>query len=294
MICIHIFSKNYDKNNINNNLIHQLFFARFEIKMKFLLFVIVCVFCFKCNDATLVPSESLVVELDENTEELPIRLIKKNSQIQNLTVINAYPAFVKFVAENLPKLHELNLVAYKDEEMGYFGSHFKNLIIFKIGFRGESLFPIGITFGTELQEFEVEVWSKIDFYGNLYDTDDKYIDLIDRNKHLKKLRIMAKRAESKHPFKRLWNIKTNIEKITFDDYKHISKDDIIQLIEHNSRLNQLKFNYKRVAGSHFYEFMKNIHAIKSELHKHFGRKWNIEVTDTFSNFSLDMKKINLN
>lgn len=274
---------------------HQSVFVNCEVEMNFLVYLSVLVFCLaEFHAATLDPIESLVIELDENTEELPIRLIKQNPRVQNLTLINAYPIFLKFLSENLPELHELNLIGYKDDEVGYFGCHFELVTIFQIGFRGESLFPIGITLGNDLHEFTVEVWSKLDSNGNLYDTDDKYIDLIERNVNLRKLRIMAKRAESTHPFQRLLNVKTKIQKITIVDYKHISKEQIIQLIEHNTQLGELEFVFERTSESPVMNtFMKNIWSIGKELRKHFGEKWNIEVAGNSSKFTLDMNKIKI-
>lgn len=159
------------------------------------------------------------------------QLIEKNPQIRSLVLKNCYSQLLKVVSENLVNLEQLTLSDYIEPRSNIqFQFHFENVKRFKMSNSKDPSIPSNITFGKHLEELDISVRS----------SDHSYIDFIENNKNLKKIRIDATLALNKNDIDRLAAANLDVVEMSLTCKLDIKDSFFYQiLIENCKQLEQL-------------------------------------------------------
>lgn len=194
------------------------------------------------------------------TESVAMELIAKNPQIQSLILDHTTSDVVKVVNDKLLKLEHLELYSYTERGQGTFDFYFENVKCFKIGNWLGFDWPRAIRFGEKLEEFEIEPTAG----------DTKYIELIERSKGLKKLKINGKHL-SNDVILRLAQINLHVTDVVLANNWDTDIDNIIQFVENNAQLSSIRLLHTYQSSP----FSNTNSKIAEKIRKHFGDLWKI-------------------
>lgn len=201
------------------------------------------------------------------------RLIKKNSQIKRLNLMNASRKSLEVAAKILLKLENLRLLWYAEQSDNGEKIHFENLRSFAM-IDGSHSMPSHVTFG-ELEEFETKA---------LPAHCTRWLDFVVNDARLKKLLITGKVNDTIISY--LATAHLTLHELSIKCEIKVKDETIIQLIENTVSLKKLKLvrsTYKD--GTPKSKSLKNTGKV---LQKIYSEHWNI--TDGW--FEIDLKRKN--
>lgn len=209
---------------------------------------------------------NLVKRSNSLNEELLVALFKKNQHIRSLSSSGISRYLLNAAAEELPNLKELRVdFYYEDSKDGrpYAGSNkqirFENVTKFSMTGSSHSM-PSDIHFN-RLIELQTDTFPR---------TCSRWIDFIERNEHLEKLRIYGHYLNHTE-FSRIAAAKLNLTEMTVDLAFDVENELIVQFINSHKQLN--KFNLKLIS-----EDIAN--TTVDVLQKNIDSKWKISKHST--------------
>lgn len=186
------------------------------------------------------------------------RLIRSNPQIRSLMLRNATPKLLKLVAIELHELESLELRSYNGSNFENHELIFNTVKVFKTQHGLESV-PKNITFN-KLEEFQTDGFPK---------RCSKWIELVEKNKSLKKLRVIQRYLDNEDVFK-LAMANLNLTEISAAFDQEVIDESIIKLVENSKNLRKIKLI------SFGAELNKsNEISLEEVLQKSFGSEWHI-------------------
>lgn len=186
------------------------------------------------------------------------RLIKSNPQILHIMLRNATPKLLKLVAIELHELESLELRSYNGSNVENHELIFNTVKVFKTQHGLESV-PKNITFNN-LEEFQTDGFPK---------RCSKWIELVEKNKSLKKLRVIQRYLDNEDVSK-LAMANLNLTEISAAFDQKAIGESIIKLVENSKNLRKIKLI------SFGAELNKsNDISLEEVLQKSFGFEWHI-------------------
>lgn len=193
--------------------------------------------CLKLKIPHLVHLEVTIDEGDAAqlfvTQRLISELIRKNPQIQSLVMRQASANLLKSASVKLIQLKHLEIYDYRGRNNDNRNIHFEHVKSFKV----DNDVPVDISFGNDLKDFEIE--------GAIPD-NNKYIEFIENNKHLKRIQIKGRYGLTNDEIFRLATIQSNAESLSVVCDQEVEHENINKLIR-NFR-NSKQFHLKLIAG----------------------------------------------
>lgn len=205
------------------------------------------------------------------TESLTMELIRKNPQIQSMTLRNVSPDLLKAVADRLPNLKKLELYNFDEDDKNTYEFHFEQVKQFRIGQNNSQSMLTNITFSDKLEEFEVEALPN----------DLKYCLKFLEGKYLRKFTVFGDGELTNDDILRMTNIKLNIIEMSLNCAEDVQDENIAGLIENSRELNKLHLN--------FYKQKNEMSKMVFMLREHFEDEWMIN--DGENDIFLQRKKI---
>lgn len=206
-------------------------------------------------------------------ENVTTELIRKNPQIQSLSVCNATPDLLKIIVDELPELESLELHNFeKNDENEEIDDqlHFKNVRHFKSGNHQFTFgIPKNIRFTNKLETFE----------ASIIDLDrSKCLDFIQRYKNLKSIRITATDGFTNANILRLSAMELNAIDVSVNIRNDVKHENIIQFIQKNKQLNELQLtlsvrNEPCSWCERFMNICRKCAFVRREFHKKLQNDW---------------------
>lgn len=197
------------------------------------------------------------------TEPEIIELIKKNTQLRSLVVKNVSPTLLKVIADHSKQLENLEVYRYDERHRDVHNFHFANVKTFKIGNSFGQSMPAYITFGNNLQQFEVEA----------YPQDSKYISFLESNNSLKRFQMNGKFSLRDRDILRLATSKLNLTEMVINCEWGVNDENIVKLIQNSDKLKRIQLKmHEKTAKAKLLSTIWN-------LHKQFDRQWLISVVE---------------
>lgn len=197
------------------------------------------------------------------------QLIRSNPQIKNLTLKYVNPKLLKFIADQLPRIENLQLENYdefNDNGVESYCFHFEHMKSFSMRSSSHSM-PVNISFGN-LLSMHVNSCPVI---------CSRWIEFVERSRSLKKFsRISITKAE----ILRISSANLNFNEISFECDEDIQPNDIVGLIE---GVKDLKKIILKIRSGWILNEMVDV------LGKIFYEEWNINVFG----LSVCLQRINL-
>lgn len=209
-------------------------------------------------------------ELDHHSdsylsEAVAVDLLKKNPQIKRLSIDNGTPKILKVAADEL-NIEELQLYHFNERNQIY-DFYFENVKIFKIGIFYYT-FPANIKFSDKLEEFEVNVPTE---------KNQKYLEIIEQSKGLRRLRIKGKEGVNYNAIIRLIAANLNVTDLNFVHNEGIECDKIIEFIKSCKYLNVLNLKFYKIYRTYSTKTDKN--QVAWVLQEHFGNDWTVGIIE---------------
>lgn len=201
------------------------------------------------------------------------RLIRRNSQIKRLNLMNASIKSLQIAAKHLSKLENLKLLWYAEQSYNGEIIHFEDLRSFAM-IDGSHSMPSHVTFG-KVEEFETKALPK---------HCTRWLDFVVNDVHLKKLLITNKVNDLIISYLATAHLRLN--ELSIKCGKKVKDETIIQLIENTTSLKKLKLvreTYKDGTPK-----SKSLKKTKEVLQRNFSERWNI----TENLFEINMKREN--
>lgn len=188
------------------------------------------------------------------SESVAIKIIQKNPQIRSIGLSIVSPSLLKAVSDSLQCLERLELSEYRQGQSQTIDFHFESVKFFKISYCPVQSIPSNIIFSEMLEQLEVETSVN----------DDKYIELIERSKGLKRLKITGNEGFKNDEISRIATAKLNVMEIDMVCHWNVKDESIIELIKNNKSLNKLVL--KRFRGN----------EIRMRMKMEFENNWTVD------------------
>lgn len=211
--------------------------------------------------------ETLYIEIhtdssdDTVNEPVVIDLIRKNPQIQSISLKNVHSNLLQIVSETLINLEQLTVDSYL-EAKSTAKIHFEQMKSFKISNGFFRSMISNISFGEHLEEFEVIAHFR----------DHKYIDFIEKNRNLKKIFVYGPFGLlDNHDIQRLAAADLNVTEMSISFDIDIEGENLVQLVNNCKQLKQLHLTM--IPTNQFTSFKPEIKEIISMLSKEFENRF---------------------
>lgn len=202
------------------------------------------------------------------------RLIRKNSQIKRLNLMNASRKSLEIAAKHLPKLENLKLLWYTEQSDNEEKIHFEDLRSFAM-IDGSHSMPSHVTFG-KLEDFETKALPK---------HCTRWLDYVVNDVNLKKLSITGV-ITNDTIISYLAMAHLRLNELSIKCGKKVKDETIIQLIKNTTSLKKLK-----LVRETYRDGMPKSKSLKKTgivLRNIFSENWNI----TENLFEIDIKRKN--
>lgn len=201
------------------------------------------------------------------TEDVIIRLIQYNPQIQSLRLENVSPKFLQIVANQLPKLEHLDMkfshvIWRESQNLSINFGHLKSLKIQQV-------------FQVHPNQFVFNDLEELDTDANVADFD-KWMTLIKTNEHLKKLRITRRLKDVE--FQRMTDACSHLTELSLTSDDDVEDTSIFKIFENCEQLERVHLAMTRNS------------SVKA-LSRLFQQDWTIKFENDFQ-FTVDLKRKN--